>query len=47
MAKKSTNKLSSIGKISFGKKSKRGKAKKKFGPREQKPKSYKGQGRYV
>lgn len=32
------------GKISFGSKT-TGKAKKKFGPREQKPKKYRGQGR--
>ena len=33
-----------VGKITFGK-SKRGKYKKKYGPKEQKPKSYRGQGR--
>jgi len=33
-----------IAKVSFGKKSK-GMAKKKFGPKDQKPKPYKGQGR--
>jgi hypothetical protein len=32
-------------KISFGKKSGKGKPKKKFGPRAQKPKKYRGQGR--
>jgi hypothetical protein len=42
MAKKET---SSLNKITFGKKTKRGKAKKKFGPKEEKPKKYKGQGR--
>ncbi len=42
MAKKET---SSSSKITFGKKSKNGKAKKKFGPKEEKPKKYKGQGR--
>ena len=31
-------------KVSFGKKSK-GKAKKKYGPKQQKPKTYRGQGR--
>lgn len=31
-------------KVSFGKKSK-GKAKKKYGPKQQKPKNYRGQGR--
>ena len=31
-------------KVSFGKKSK-GKAKKKYGPKQQKPKKYRGQGR--
>lgn len=31
-------------KVSFGKKSK-GKAKKKYGPKQQKPKAYRGQGR--
>jgi hypothetical protein len=42
---KSSNKNSSVGKISFGKKSKRGKAKKHFGPRDEKPKAYRGQGK--
>ena len=32
-------------KISFGKKSGKGKLKKKYGPKEQKPKAYRGQGR--
>jgi hypothetical protein len=32
-------------KITFGKKSGKGKYKKKYGPKEQKPKAYKGQGR--
>jgi hypothetical protein len=32
-------------KISFSKKSGKGKPKKKFGPRAQKPKKYRGQGR--
>jgi len=31
-------------KVSFGKKSK-GKSKKKYGPKQQKPKAYRGQGR--
>lgn len=35
---------SSATKVSFGKKS-RGKARKSFGPKDQKPKRYKGQGR--
>lgn len=35
---------SSAMKISFGKKS-RGKARKSYGPKDQKPKKYKGQGR--
>jgi hypothetical protein len=32
-------------KITFGKKVIKGKSKKKFGPKEEKPKKYKGQGR--
>ncbi len=32
-------------KITFGKTSGKGKYKKKYGPKEQKPKAYKGQGR--
>jgi hypothetical protein len=43
MAKKETK--SSSTKITFGKKTKNGKQKKKFGPKEQKPKAYNGQGR--
>lgn len=43
MAKKDTSAVS--GKISFGKKTKNGKLKKKYGPKEQKPKAYRGQGR--
>jgi len=35
----------SVGKISFGKKSGSGKCKKKYGPKEQRPKAYRGQGR--
>lgn len=35
----------SSNKITFGKKSGKGKAKKKFGPKDQKPKAYRGQGR--
>jgi hypothetical protein len=42
MAKKATGGTST--KISFGKK-KKNKAKRAFGPKEQKPKSYRGQGR--
>jgi hypothetical protein len=42
MAKKDT---SSSNKISFGKKAKNGKLKKKYGPKEEKPKKYRGQGR--
>jgi hypothetical protein len=42
MAKKTTTGNSQ--KISFGKK-KKGKAKRAFGPKEQKPKSYRGQGK--
>ena len=33
------------GKVVFGKKSGRGKARKSFGPKDQKPKPYVGQGR--
>lgn len=40
MAKNSNNNI----KVQFGKK-KKGKAKRNFGPKEQKPKSYRGQGR--
>lgn len=43
MAKAKGSSASSM-KISFGKKS-RGKAKKNYGPKDQKPKRYKGQGR--
>ena len=32
-------------KITFGKKAKKGKAKKKFGPKTEKPKPYRGQGK--
>lgn len=32
-------------KITFGKKAKTGKLKKKYGPKEEKPKKYRGQGR--
>jgi len=32
-------------KISFGKKSGKGKAKKKFGPKQERPKKYRGQGK--
>lgn len=42
MAKKENN---SSTKITFGKKSKSGKAKKSYGPKEQKQKKYRGQGR--
>ena len=47
MAKpKGGNAKSSSGtKITFGKKAKKGKAKKKFGPKTEKPKVYRGQGR--
>ena len=44
MAKKETKSAASS-KVSFGKKTKNGKAKKSFGPKEQKPKKYNGQGR--
>ena len=42
MAKVKTSSVST--KVSFGKKGK-GKAKKKYGPKQQKPKAYRGQGR--
>lgn len=32
-------------KVTFGKKSGKGKARKSFGPKDQKPKKYRGQGR--
>lgn len=35
----------SVSKITFGKKSGKGKFKKKYGPKDQKPKDYRGQGR--
>ena len=44
MAKTNT-KSSSGSKITFGKKTAKGKAKKSFGPKTQKPKKYRGQGR--
>jgi len=46
MAKTKTNKKAgmNVGKISFGKR-RTGVAKKKWGPKEEKPKPYKGQGR--
>jgi len=44
MAKKET-KGSSSNKVTFGKKSGKGAAKKHFGPKDQKPKKYRGQGR--
>jgi len=43
MAKLKTSSATSI-KVSFGKK-KKGKAKKSYGPKQQKPKAYRGQGR--
>lgn len=43
MAKKGTSSSESL-KVTFGKKTV-GKLKKKFGPKEEKPKKYKGQGR--
>lgn len=43
MAKKTSS--SPTGKITFGKKSGKAKAKKRSGPKEQKPKKYRGQGR--
>jgi len=45
MAKPKGGSSNSGTKITFGKKSKKGKAKKKFGPKDQKPKPYRGQGR--
>jgi hypothetical protein len=44
MAKKSNDSKKGIGKISFGTK-RTGVAKKHYGPKEQKPKPYRGQGR--
>jgi hypothetical protein len=44
MAKKD-NKGTSVNKVTFGKKSGKGKAKKSYGPNDQKPKPYRGQGR--
>lgn len=44
MAKKE-NKSSLSKKVTFGKKSCKGKHKKNYGPKEQKPKAYKGQGK--
>jgi hypothetical protein len=44
MAKKETS-SSSKSKITFGKKAKNGKAKKKYGPKEERPKKYNRQGR--
>lgn len=44
MAKKD-GKSSGSTKITFGKKSGKGKAKKKYGPKQEKPKPYRGQGR--
>jgi hypothetical protein len=43
MAKKDSN--SSNNKVAFGKKSGKGKHKKSYGPNDQKPKQYRGQGR--
>jgi hypothetical protein len=43
MAKKGTSSTGSL-KVTFGKKT-GGKIKKKFGPKEEKPKKYRGQGR--
>ena len=45
MAKAKSSSGGSSHKISFGKKSGKGKYKKKYGPKEQKPKKYVGQGR--
>ena len=42
---KTQGKATSSLKITFGKKSGKGKMKKKYGPKEQKPKAYRGQGR--
>lgn len=44
MAKKE-GKSSVSSKITFGKKSGKGKAKKKYGPKEARPKAYRGQGK--
>lgn len=44
MAKVNKKAGMNIGKISFGKR-RRGVAKKSYGPKEEKPKAYKGQGR--
>lgn len=44
MAKKTNTKSGGNIKISFGKK-KKGKSKRSFGPKEEKPKAYRGQGR--
>ena len=44
MAKKDSKSSSSV-KVTFGKKSGKGKAKKKYGPKAQRPKKYRGQGR--
>jgi len=44
MSKKDT-KSGSSSKINFGKSKGKGKAKKSFGPKSEKPKKYKGQGR--
>lgn len=43
MAKAKTSSSNSV-KVTFGKK-KKGKSKKSYGPKEQKPKNYRGQGR--
>jgi hypothetical protein len=45
VAKAKAPKSSSGSKISFGKKAVKGSAKKKFGPNEQRPKKYRGQGK--
>lgn len=44
MAAKAKSNTSSV-RTTFGKKSKKGAQKSKFGPKENKPKQYKGQGR--
>lgn len=44
MAKKEGKASASL-KITFGKKAGKGKAKKKYGPKDQKPKAYRGQGK--
>lgn len=44
MAKSNTSNSSSISKVTFGKKS-LGRGKKRYGPKAEKPKPYKGQGR--